>query len=198
MRRLAQIGAAAALVTFLGGLGQAAQASTPGCVSNGFCGTQQHHGDGLVVDVFHASATVGNKLISFPNGDDRATDFINYHPASGPAANISGAKAFAYAPNGNPSGLCLSDPGPGFGTADLIVLRPCNNSKFQVWVPTASESVDGYFSWGNLASHQFLTSNGLRAQLTDVKDGTVGDPSNNVPDGRDSQLWKFVQLPAAA
>lgn len=197
MRRLAQIGAIAALVTALGGLGLAAQASTPGCIANGFCGTQQHHGDGLVVDVFHGAATVNNKLISYPNGNDRATDFINYHPSSGPGVNISAAKAFHYAPNGNPSGLCLSDPGPGFGTIDLIVLRPCNNSKFQVWVPTAS-AVSGYYSWKNLATNQFLTSNGLRAQLTDVKDGTVGDPSNNVPDGRESQLWQFVQLPAAA
>jgi len=174
------------------GLALPASASTPGCVSNGFCGTQQHAGDGLVMDVFHASATSNNKLIAFPNGNDQGTDFINEHPTSGPGVNDLSVKEFKFAPGGISSGLCASDPGPGYGTTDLIVLRPCNDSSFQTWKPY-QDPATGAFSWRNLSSHQFLTSNGLRGQLTDVKDGAVSTPGNNQPTFTQSQLWTFVQ-----
>lgn len=170
-----------------------AQAVTPGCAANGFCGTQQHYGDGLVFDVFHQAATVNNKVISYSNSTtDKATDFINYHPTSGPGVNDTSVKAFKYAPGGVSSHLCLSDPGPGFGTVDLIVLRHCNGSGYQTWKPYL-DPVTGFYSWRNLASHQFITSNGFRGQLTDVKDGNVGTPGNNQPTFDHSQLWQFTQ-----
>ena len=171
-----------------------ASAVTPGCASNGFCGTQKNLMDGNVFDVFHASATVNNKGISFTDSaTDQATDFINYHPTSGPGVNNPAVKAFEYAPNGVRSGLCLSDPGPGFGAVDLIVLRVCNNSSYQTWLPYQDPSNTSYYSWRNLASHQFITSGGLRAQLTDVKDGSVGLPDNNVPSFAHNQDWTFTQ-----
>jgi hypothetical protein len=178
------------------GLSLSASASTPGCIDNGFCGNQVNYHDGLVFDVFHQAEKSNTPVIAYSNsGSDKATDFINYHPTSGPGANDASVKAFEYAPDGIPSALCLSDPGPGFGTADKIVLRPCNNSKFQTWRPTESTVHSGYFAWSNLSSNQYITDNGLRGQLTDVKDGSVGSPTNNKFNGRHDQLWQFVQQP---
>jgi hypothetical protein len=175
-------------------LASQAQAVTPGCASDGFCGTQKNFHDGLVFDVYHGVAASNNKVITFSDSvTDKATDYINYHPSSGPAANVPSVKAFEFAPGGDPSGFCLSDPGPGYGTVDRIVLRPCNNSRFQTFKPFQDSVHTDYYSWRNMASNQFITDNGLRGQLTTVKDGHVGDPGNNQPTGDVSQLWIFTQ-----
>jgi hypothetical protein len=175
-----------------------ASASTTTCVANGFCGNQANFHDGLVFDVLHQVAKSNNKVIAYTNGVDKATDIIADHPSNGPTANLSAQiKEFKYAPNNVPSGLCLSDPGPGYGATDLLVLRPCNGSRFQTWTPIQNGDTS-YYSWRNMASNQFITDNGLRVQLTDVKDGSVGNVNNNQPTGAESQLWTFVQAPATS
>lgn len=189
--------ALAAGVAVAGGLALAApaQAVTPGCAANGFCGTQKNLMDGLVTDNFQQRHASNNKQISFGNSvTDPGVDYIAFHPTSGPGAGTPSAKDFEWSPQGVKSGFCMSDPGPGFGAADLIVLRPCNDSAFQTWVPTEDPDNSGWFAWRNVSSHQFLQSDGLRTQLTDVKDGTVGHADNNQPiPGRTDQDWQFTQ-----
>jgi hypothetical protein len=193
--------AAVAVLSVLG-VASNASASTPSCVKDGFCGTLQHSPDGNVLDVWHQLSRPNTPVIAFQNaGNDKATDIVARQPAFGPMAGLSGpggpVKSFEYSPNDVGSNLCFSDPGPGYGAVDHIVLRPCNNSRWQVFVPYQDPKT-GQFSWRNAATNQFVAFNGYRQEITSVKDGAVGTPGNNVPSFDSTQLWAWVQAPAAA
>lgn len=181
------------------GLVSNANASTPPCVKDGFCGTLQHSPDGNVLDVWHQLSRVNTPIVAFQNsGTDKATDVVARQPSFGPMAGKVGpggpVKTFEYSPNDVGSKLCFSDPGPGYGAVDHIVERPCNNSRWQVFIPYL-DPTSGLISWKNAATNQFVTFAGYRNGITSVKDGAVGTPGNNAPSYDNSQLWAFVQAP---
>ena len=82
------------------------------------------------------------------------------------------------------AGLSLSDPGPGSGALDNLVLRDTNDLGWQTFreIPT---SYPGYVALQDVRTSQFVTDNGAGNQLTGVADG------GGVFDGSVNQLWKF-------
>ena len=95
-----------------------------------------------------------------------------------------------YAPFGfaGTPALCVSDPGPGYGAADVIELRDCNGSIFQQF--TEFSDGNGYVSLRDNATHQFITDEGQGVGVAGIKDGVVGEPGNNSPSFAADQLWK--------
>lgn len=158
---------------------QGAQASTAACVSGayaGYCGTQANNAStDLVLDSSGQGTAYNNKVIGWPNSTtDPGTDWVNLAFAGSPANGVM----FIFAPNGIISNMCAADPGDS-----LVVLRPCNGSNWQRWIPTAVSGQAGFFTWTNRATHKILQSGSKGSQLITVTPPTT--PSGN-------QQWRFV------
>jgi hypothetical protein len=159
----------------------AARSVTIGCAAynSGFCGSEQLKFGHYTLDVKGQHATYGNKVILWTKSNtDPAQDFIakNYNGLS-----TSGGpdKTFEYAPNGVPSGLCLSFPSETRGSG--AVLRNCNQSIWQTFKPVY---VDGtYVGWKNQASGYAMEDGAFGNQGTQVDQWTWN--------GGDNQDWRF-------
>ena len=119
----------------------------------------------------------GDEVNSFSNGFDvyRQHDYAGAIIAGWPATqgdpathfNLNngshpGAYQFEYAPNGSGSGLCVSDPGGGWGSDPLrdgLILTSCNSGPFQQFIPQS----DGTLM--NLATGLIVNPDGKGAQL---------------------------------
>jgi hypothetical protein len=171
--------AAPVTVAALAFAAQGAQASTAACVSGayaGYCGTQANNAStDLVLDSSGQGTAYNNKVIGWPNSTtDPGTDWVNLAFAGSPSNGVM----FIFAPNGIISNMCAADPGDS-----LVVLRPCNGSNWQRWIPTAVSGQAGFFTWTNRATHKILQSGSKGSQLITVTPPTA--PSGN-------QQWRFV------
>jgi len=154
-----------------------AGASTPGCTTGYmymYCGSQADEGPPvLVIDSLRQGRAYGNPVIGWPDsGTDPGTDWFQLTYGGGTS---SAGIMFQFTPGGSFTSMCMSDPGNG-----LVVLRPCNGSNWQRWVPSLV-GTSGY-TMTNRATHRILQANGKGGQLT-----TVARP---VTPGQ-NQLWKF-------
>ena len=108
-------------------------------------------------DVYRQHQAVNTKIVGWTaTKADPATHFIRE------AGTIRGTYRFEYAPYGQATGLCVSDPGydaAGTGLRDGLVLRAANNGPWQQWYVMA----DGTLS--NAATHLVISPNGTGAQL---------------------------------
>ena len=87
---------------------------------------------------------------------DPATHFLRL------AGTSSGAYKYEYAPRGSGTGLCVSDPGGGWGSDPLrdgLILTVCNNGPWQQFVPQSNGTLK------NLATGLVVSPNGTGAQL---------------------------------
>ena len=87
---------------------------------------------------------------------DPATHFLRL------AGTSSGAYKYEYAPSGSGTGLCVSDPGGGWGSDPLrdgLILTVCNNGPWQQFVPQSNGTLK------NLATGLVVSPNGTGAQL---------------------------------
>jgi hypothetical protein len=119
---------------------------------NGLDVYQQHEYPGAIIAGWTATQA------------DRATHFIRNN------GTHSGAYQFEYAPGGSGSGLCVSDPGGGWGSDPLpdgLILTSCNTGPWQQFVPQS----DGTLR--NLATGLFVNPDGTGAQL---RGGTAPSP----------------------
>ena len=130
----------------------------------------------LTVDA-NVVSTYGDEVNKFGNGFDvfRQHDYAGAIIAGWTATNTdpavdfdmntgthSGAVVFEYAPGGSASGLCVSDPGGGWGSDPLrdgLILAPCNTGPFQQFFPQSDGSLV------NLATGLFVNPDGKGAQL---------------------------------
>jgi hypothetical protein len=156
---------------------QSAQASTSGCTNGaflGYCATQADNGSPvLVLDSSGQRATYDNPVIGWSNSTtDPATDWFQLAYAGDNALGVM----FVFAPNGVISNMCAADPGNS-----LVVLRPCNGSNWQRWIP-AQVGTSGFYTWTNRATHKILQSGAKGAQLVTVTQSSM--ISGN-------QQWKF-------
>lgn len=189
----ARIFASGAALAVAGGMGLAgttaasaapasttARSATIGCTGTTYCGSQDLKFGHYALDVYKQHATYGNKVILWTRSNtDPAQDFIfkNYNGLSGTGGTD---KTFEYAPNGRPSGLCLSFPSETRGSG--AVLRNCNESIWQTFSPI---EVDGtYVGWQNQASNDVMEDGGFGNQGTQVDQWTWN--------GGDNQEWKYV------
>jgi hypothetical protein len=108
-------------------------------------------------DVFRQHNYAGAIIAGWPATQrDVATHFLmnnGSHP---------GAVQFEYAPTGSGSGLCVSDPGGGWGSDPLrdgLILTPCNTGPYQQFIPQS----DGTLV--NLATGLIVDPAGKGAQL---------------------------------
>lgn len=105
--------------------------------------------------------------------NDPATRFLEEN------GTHAGAMRFEYAPNGNGSGLCVSDPGGGWSTDPLrdgLVLARCNTGPWQQFVPQSNGTLR------NLATGLYINPAGTGAQLR--------GGSSPTPWGGSSYTWK--------
>jgi hypothetical protein len=156
---------------------QGAQASTPGCTNGayfGYCGTQADKGSPvLVLDSAGHSTATDNHVIGWSNAtSDPGTDWFQLAYAGDSSLGVM----FVFAPNGVISGMCAADPGNS-----RVVLRACNGSNWQRWIPAQLGST-GYFTWTNRATHKILQSGAKGSQLVTVTPSAT--TSGN-------QQWKF-------
>jgi hypothetical protein len=156
---------------------QGAQASTPGCTGGayfGYCATQADNGSPvLVLDSSGQRATYDNPVIGWTDStSDPATDWFQLAYAGESSLGVM----FGFAPNGVISNMCAADPGNG-----LVVLRTCNGSNWQRWIPAQVGST-GFFTWTNRATGRILQSGAKGSQLVTVSPSTT--TSGN-------QEWKF-------
>lgn len=87
---------------------------------------------------------------------DPATHFLRL------AGTHSGAYKFEYAPSGSGTGLCVSDPGGGWGSDPLrdgLILTVCNNGPWQEFVPQSNGTLK------NVATGLVVSPDGTGAQL---------------------------------
>jgi hypothetical protein len=159
-----------------------AQASTSACVNGtgafpGYCATQiSNDAHALAFTAKGGSMTYGNAINGYPvYSSGPGQDFIQFATDH----NYPQRKEFVAAANGVPvvvngSNLCISDPDDSSLGAkqDALVLRNCNNSKFQLFDP--SDLGTGYFTWTNVNSSKQIKSNGQSSQLTGVTTSTTG------------------------
>jgi hypothetical protein len=135
---------------------------------NGFDSYQQHQYPGAIIAGWTATQA------------DPATHFIR-HFGTDP-----GAYQFEYAPNGSGTGLCVSDPGGGWGSDPLpdgLILTSCNTGPWQQFYPQR----DGTLR--NVATGLYVNPNGTGAQLR--------GGSSPTPWGGSFYRWQgFNQLPA--
>jgi hypothetical protein len=111
---------------------------------NGFDSYRQHDYAGAIIAGWPATQS------------DPATHFLLNN------GSHQGAYQFEYAPNGSGSGLCVSDPGGGWGSDPLrdgLILTPCNSGPFQQFIPQS----DGTLM--NLATGLIVNPDGKGAQL---------------------------------
>ena len=111
---------------------------------NGFDVFQQHQYPGAIIAGWTATQA------------DPATHFLRL------AGTHSGAYKFEYAPYGEATGLCVSDPGGGWASDPLpdgLILTVCNNGPWQQFVPQSNGTLK------NLATGLVVNPNGTGAQL---------------------------------
>ena len=119
---------------------------------NGFYAYQQHQYPGAIIAGWTATQS------------DPATHFI---------LNIGthqGAYQFEYAPKGTATGLCVSDPGGGWGSDPLpdgLILTDCNTGPWQQFIPQPNGTLK------NVASGLYINPDGTGAQL---RGGTAATP----------------------
>ncbi len=124
-----------------------------------------------------SGSTYGNYVNEFGNGFDafRQHEYAGAIIAGWPATqadpathfilnngSTSGAIQLEYAPNGTGSGLCVSDPGGGWGSDPLrdgLILANCNTGPFQQFIPES----DGTLL--NVATDLYVNPDGKGAQL---------------------------------
>jgi hypothetical protein len=155
-----------------------AGASTVGCDNDGgYCGSQQLKFGHYNLDVYQQKAVYGNKVILWTRStSDPAQDFVfvNYN-------GIAGDKTFEYAPNGRPSGLCVSFPQTTKGSK--AVLRTCNESAYQTFEPITMSG--DYVAWKNQASGYVM------------EDGAYGNQGTQLDqwvfNNGDNQAWRFTE-----
>jgi hypothetical protein len=108
-------------------------------------------------DVYRQHDYAGAIIAGWPaTQSDPATHFLMNNGTHG------GAFQFEYAPNGTASGLCVSDPGGGWGSDPLrdgLILTNCNTGPWQQFVPQS----DGTLV--NLATGLTVNPDGKGAQL---------------------------------
>jgi hypothetical protein len=128
--------------------GNAATTSTYGNYvnkfGNGFDVYQQHEYAGAIIAGWTATQA------------DPATHFILNN------GTHSGAVQLEYAPNGSASGLCVSDPGGGWGSDPLpdgLILANCNTGPWQQFIRQS----DGTLK--NVATGLYVNPDGSGAQL---------------------------------
>jgi len=156
---------------------QGAQASTPECLNgayHGYCATQIDNGSpALVLDNSKQREAVNNPVIGWTDSStDPATDWFQLAYAGDNSLGVM----FFWAPTGINLDLCMADPGDGH-----VVLRQCNGSNWQRWIPTQVGST-GFYTWTNRATHKILQSGAKGAQLVTVTQSAT--TSGN-------QEWKF-------
>jgi hypothetical protein len=149
-----------------------AVASTSACVNapSGTCGYEENvYGNDW--DVYQQYARVNQPVTAYPHKDgDQATDFNAVQTTH----NVN-ERRFEYAPNGNRSGLCLSDPDGGYagnpGGPHGLVLRTCNNSAFQQWrtPPGVDSQNTAGTQWINVATRRTVQPQGTGSQMVTVK-----------------------------
>lgn len=196
MLRTIKLGAAGIAVAALSLLGaQAASASTTtganrpatfGCqqYNNGFCGDQVLPATGntpLAMDVFQGKPKVGNGVIVYPySSTDGAQDFIFKHFSG----NADNSKTFEYAPNGIPSGRCVSSPQVTAGTK--LILRNCNEGPWQTFIPVGPNSFNNYEWYPEAGSPNLV--------ITDSTSGLAGKQlALGFAVGSSYQNWAFTQ-----
>jgi hypothetical protein len=171
-------GAAAAVTAAPASAATTHTTATVGCddYNDGYCGSQQLKFGKFDLDVYQQKAAYGNKVILWTrSSSDPAQDFVakNYN-------GINNDKTFEYAPNGVPSGLCVSFPSTA--KASKAVLRTCNQSAYQTFEPVPMSG--SYVAWKNLASGYVM------------EDGAYGNQGTQLDqwvfNGGDNQAWKFV------
>jgi hypothetical protein len=131
------------------------------------------------------TSTYGDEVNTFGNGWDvyRQHDYAGAIIAGWPATqgdpathflmnngSHAGAYQFEYAPGGSGSGLCVSDPGGGWGSDPLrdgLILTNCNSGPWQQFIPQS----DGTLV--NLATGLTVNPDGKGAQLRG-ESGAVG------------------------
>jgi len=108
-------------------------------------------------DVFRQHNYAGAIIAGWPaTQGDVATHFLMHN------GSHSGAFQFEYAPTGSGSGLCVSDPGGGWGSDPLrdgLILTPCYTGPYQQFIPQS----DGTLV--NLATGLIVDPAGKGAQL---------------------------------
>ena len=131
----------------------------------------------LTVDGNATSGTYANYVNKFGNGFDvyRQHEYAGAIVAGWPATQSdpathfiinagsqSGAIQLEYAPNDSGTGLCVSDPGGGWGSDPLrdgLILTNCNTGPFQQFIPES----DGTLL--NVATGLYVNPDGKGAQL---------------------------------
>lgn len=149
MRNILTI-AATALALVLG-FGLAASAATTGCsgAPAGDCNSQVNaHGNAFTVGA--KTAAVNTNVIAAPDSASGKSDFI-----ADQTTNNADERTFEYAPAGQPSGLCISQPA-GWRR---LVLRDCRNSIWQRFTGTDTRDTAGT-QWVSEASGQTVQGAG--------------------------------------
>jgi hypothetical protein len=111
---------------------------------NGFDAYRQHQYPGAIIAGWPATR------------HDPATHFIL------DSGIHQGAYRFEYAPNGSASGLCVSDPGGGWGSDPLrdgLILTDCNTGPWQEFIPQSNGTLK------NVATGLYINPAGTGAQL---------------------------------
>lgn len=182
MRYFRRAALAAAAVVGLTTWAGAASAATPQCtaVLGNACGSWNTEVPGLPdLDVYGASATVGNALIVFTRtSHDKAEDFAvqpvdaastNTAPGNGPATAGADAVRIQYTPLGVASGLCLSSVNPdGHAAAQL---RKCDTTAgtFNPWQTFTKSGAVGDFT-----AVQFTENIGHNVLTDPANGGSIG------------------------
>jgi hypothetical protein len=111
---------------------------------NGFDVFRQHQHPGAIIAGWTATQA------------DPATHFIRN------SGTHSGAYQFEYAPNGQGSGLCVSDPGGGWASDPLpdgLILARCNTGAWQQFIPQSNGTLR------DVATGLYVNPDGTGAQL---------------------------------
>jgi len=157
---------------------QGAQASTPECTNGayfGYCATQADNGSPvLVLDSAGQGTASNNRVIGWSDSNsDPGTDWFQLAYAGDNSLGVM----FVFAPGGFITGMCAADPGDNH-----VVLRACNGSNWQRWIPTAVTGSTVFVTWTNRATHKILQSGAKGSQLVTVtQTATVSG----------NQQWKF-------
>lgn len=185
------IAAAAALAVAAGGGAVAAatvaSASTSACTNSGawsgYCGTQVDNESAPVgpvaMDDQGQKAAQWNPIIAWPdNPGDAGTDFLNIQYQGG--SNVE----FIYAPNGNPTNLCVTVSGINGKGWYVLALRTCGGWTWQLFTPV--QVAAGQYNWKNVQTGDVLTSEagfGKYAPMAVRPASTSPDPA---------QEWHFA------
>ena len=162
--------AAATLGMAAFGFAGSAGASTSGCANSNqryemqYCGAQvSHQAHPLAWDVAGQHATYNGKIVAWPNSkSDPATDFSEFQDQENNTTWVDNSVSFQYAPNGKPSGYCVSEPSSHSG----LVLRACSGSDWQLFYVHATGSGN---TFTNAATGDVVSVPGTQgSQLTGI------------------------------